>query len=530
MSHTGHGYNNIPASSGQAQAHGPAAQQWTHGQAPYIPVGYSNFGQGCWGPANTPFPGWTGQPFFGTPLWLAPTRPRKGTSGHPKRTQSNKARGNGANKVSKTVSSAIPTPHVSAKGRAATVRNDSNEGPRPKHDKRSNTDKGTRNKHDTFLSTKQILFDDVEWHKHRKIAEMAFELMQLDFHLNSWNSETPTDVEERRTDYFNSVTSPKPDLALKSDLEVLNTYVRRETQQLMIKHLRSQHNKIVTELREFVTRSTINTEPLDKAMSVVKLKNLKKWKVHSFDCLWSDVKQFCINGTESKIIMKFTIPVSPNGVVQTGPPIGESPKYQVDFVGQADEPTKKLPVVPVGKRTRDKELATPPHNSDRPPSPMLIDEIDDIGAILSEKNSEIDWDDDNSRSYLSDMIDTLFRAIIALVNSSSKPPELKKFIWTLCKLTLNTELIPIPQEMTDIIGPNIMGELASCEPFPSGLSDTDLGNAAAVIATALSLPDFVNTPKAHRKRKIHSAFSKAFGREKWWRQIESSFPFLRKKA
>ena len=62
-----------------------------------------------------------------------------------------------------------------------------------------------------------------------------------------------------------------------------------------------------------------------------------------------------------------------------------------------------------------------------------------------------------------------------------------------------------------LLGPENTEALVQCSTIPSSLMNRDLESALEVTG-ALSQPDFVNTPKVHRKRKIHAAFSQAFRR------------------
>ena len=95
------------------------------------------------------------------------------------------------------------------------------------------------------------MFGDEEWKLHRKLADIASRLMQLDFHIKSWKSKLIAIVEERRDAYFDVLKPPMMDEAFKNRLERIRQKLIVDSNEVMLDYMITKHNELVIELRNF---------------------------------------------------------------------------------------------------------------------------------------------------------------------------------------------------------------------------------------------------------------------------------------
>ena len=505
----------------------------------------------------TPMPNWGPQPVQWIPFWNGslPTIPQGWTqgTGRPRHWKQPKKLHKKAEpkKVSVSANKVAPKPKGSVK-RPATVVISDDDMPTRSNAKRSKaTSKGvTPNSLDGRKrpipppAEKPKMFKDEEWKMHKKLADIAYRLVQMDFHIKAWKSNLIASVEERRNAYFDALKPPMMDEAFKNRLERIRQRLTVESNEVMLEHMIAKHNELVAELRSFTPLCSVKAHILDKAHRMYWLNKHERWDTATFRRLMSNVRDFCVAKQECVIVKEYELPHEPASLVETPGDIPEEVHIlsQEEVLEQIEVPMRDLSCTPAGTGKAPRRVLIEEINTPTPiiapsqrPAQIVIDEIEDTASPPS--NTEMEDPISSASPDTGDLprdaektVSTLFNSIEYIVNGSLfKMPELKKFIRILCNIALRDGDVIIPQQLSQILGPEITETLAHCATIPSSLTNRDLESASEVIASTLSQPDFVNTPKLHRKRKIHAALSKAFGRETWWRNVESSFPFLRKK-
>ena len=98
----------------------------------------------------------------------------------------------------------------------------------------------------TLHDTKPKQFDESEWRRHKKLADLAHKLAQFDFNIDAWNSDDRSRINDLREVYFNVMLPPGADndfLALIDYIKSQNAMIKDDALNLLVR----KHNEALTE-------------------------------------------------------------------------------------------------------------------------------------------------------------------------------------------------------------------------------------------------------------------------------------------
>ena len=559
-------------------------QPWFQGQAPRIPIANGwqdgtaimNVNPG-W-PQLGPYPtatsnGWGAQGMNWIPTWNGnpiPTIPQGWTpdQGAPRPQQQQQVTTEPVTtettKVRNSVND-IKALHGKRK-RPTTVVIDDNDT--PPHSKARKLSKAThqaklpkinRNKKlRTLHDTKPKRFEESEWRRHKKLADLAHRLAQFDFHIDAWNSDDTSRIDDLREAYFNVMLPPGADsefLALIDHIKGQNARIMKDA---ALNLLVRRHNEALTELKISIRSSKTNPAILDKAMQMYNLRRHERWDPVIYRNRMRDVRDYCVSNKKCHRLEPYKPMASrsKDATTQTDTPDRARMLSEADVVDIIEPPMRNLHCTSV-QRSLDVRLNTiedgisPPIISPHPSplgiavntpairlrpinthserfsmsSPIVDSEMESILLDLNPHNGQPLRD----TTQMEHTAGTLLRSMESLTDGQNLGnPEMKRIIRVLLRITLSEEDIPILPQWFEYIDRELLESLQQCTRIATGLRDSDLEKATVVIADHLTSGSFINTPKTHRIKQIHKAFSIAFGRDPWWRSIEKTFSFLRK--
>lgn len=431
---------------------------------------------------------------------------------------------------------------------------------------------------------KQEHINEDKWQKHTKLSDMIFKIIQIEIHINFWQSDKKCAIHEDLNQIFTNINPPCGDEDYKTENIKSETNVKKIIKNLLLRHLFKQHNSMVDSLKTYLPLAKTEELILDRAFEVItKIKKINKWDNDFYYNTYSILKNFCLHNTKNNLLEDYLIPdelivtkkqttelitnttqtekLSEHCNTDTNTCNTNMDKTTTNaFTNTTQTRTQNNTHTDINDLHIDAPIidfameqlhlsTTTTNNQTRPnliPSPTrwgdMDEEEDDIifhntqlhtitnttihsSATKQTSDRQLQLQPTSkSQQQLNDTALLLLEAVSDLGNNKIKSHSLlRRYILFILQLGLTDLNITPPPQILYNINNQLLKKLMEADKIQNNLSNDDLSIAADIITNKLLTKQFICTRIPLRRPKIREAFAVAFGRDPWWRRIEEVF-------